>query len=105
MKTQTQLSLPLSRLDAECCPKGVPQDVWQDFVRVADDFRANGGKHWGARGVMEVVRYFGQVRRNNRPFKVNNNYQAAMSRAYMDMRQCWDFFEIRGNTALQKVAA
>ena len=102
--TSHQLSFRLSRLDAEECPKGVPQDIWSEFIRIADEARKSGVKRWAARSIIEIMRYENVIKRGNRDFKVNNNEQAGLSRAYMDMRQCWGFFEIRGDTVLDRAA-
>lgn len=88
----------LSLLDREECPKGVPVDIWSEFVRIADEARASGIERWGARSIIEVMRYENIIKKGNRDFKVNNVYQAAMSRAYMNMRRCWKFMEIRDHS-------
>lgn len=94
----------LSLLDRENCPKGSLPLVWSEFVRVADEARASGVTKWGARPIIEIIRYENVIKRGNRQFKVNNNEQAGLSRAYMDMRQCWGFFEIRGDAVLDRAA-
>lgn len=76
-------------------PPGVPDDVWTLFVREADKVRATGRDHYGARTIMEVIRHHEIIDKRNREFVVNNNWQASISRAYMAMRDCPDFFEIR----------
>lgn len=89
----------LSLLDSEDCPSGVPLTIWSEFVRIADEARAAGVKRWGARSIIEIMRYENVVKKGNHDFKVNNVYQAAMSRAYMNMRGCWKFMEIRDRAA------
>lgn len=78
------------------CPVGVPEDVWNLFVREADKVRASGRDHYGARTILEVIRHHEVIDRGNRDFVVNNNHQAAIARAYMRLRNCPGFFEIRG---------
>lgn len=89
----------LSLLDREECPKGVPADVWALFVREADRVRSMGRDHYGARTLLEVIRHHQVIDAGNRDFIINNNWQAAMARAYMNMRGCWRFFEIRDRAA------
>lgn len=79
------------------CPSGVPEDVWALFVREADKVRASGRDHYGARTILEVIRHHEIIGRGNREFIINNNWQAAVSRAYMRLRNCPGFFETRGN--------
>lgn len=79
------------------CPAGVPEDVWTLFVREADKVRASGLDHYGARTILEVIRHHEVIDRGNRDFKVNNNIQSVISRAYMRMRNCPGFFETRGD--------
>lgn len=100
----TQLAFRLSRLDAEECPRGVPSEIWSEFIRIADEARKSGVKRWAARSIIEIMRYENVIKRGNRDFKVNNVFQASMSRAYMHMRGCWGFFEVRGKTVLDHAA-
>ena len=76
-------------------PKDVPHDVWSLFVREADKVRATGRDHYGARTIMEVIRHHQVIDQRDRDFVINNNWQAEISRAYMRMRGCFGFFEIR----------
>ena len=91
--------LQLSLLDREECPKGVPADVWAEFVRIADEARRAGVKRWGARSIIEIMRYENVIKQGNRDFKINNVMQADLSRAYLKMRGCWSFFQIRDRAA------
>ena len=79
------------------CPSGVPIDVWNLFVREADKVRASGRDHYGARTILEVIRHHEVIDRGNAEFKVNNNAQAAIARAYMQLRNCPGFFETRSH--------
>lgn len=94
-----QQSPQLSRLDAEECPRGVPADVWALFVREADKVRRSGRTHYGARTLLEVIRHNQAVENPGREFVINNNWQADIARAYMKLRGCWKFFEIRDRQA------
>lgn len=76
-------------------PRDVPVDVWLLFVQEADRVRATGRKHYGARTILEVIRHHQIIDRRNRDFVINNNWQADLSRAYMALRNCHGFFEIR----------
>jgi hypothetical protein len=79
------------------CPQGVPEDVWTLFIREADKVRASGRKHYGARTILEVIRHHQVIDAGNRDFIINNNWQAAIARAYMRLRNCPGFFETRGH--------
>lgn len=79
------------------CPQGVPEDVWRLFVREADKVRASGRDHYGARTILEVIRHHQVIDAGNREFIINNNWQAAIARAYMRLRNCPGFFEIRSH--------
>ena len=79
------------------CPQGVPEDVWSLFVREADKVRASGRNHYGARTILEVIRHHQVIDAGNRDFIINNNWQAAIARAYMRFRNCPGFFETRGH--------
>lgn len=79
------------------CPQGVPEDVWTLFIREADKVRASGRKHYGARTILEVIRHHHAVDKGDREFTLNNNWQSAISRAYMRLRNCPGFFETRGH--------
>lgn len=94
----------LSLLDREECPKGVPLDVWTLFVREADKVWNSGRTHYSARTLLEFIRHHQIIDAGNRDFVVNNNWQAIMSRSYMSMRNRWGYFEIRGNTVLDRAA-
>ena len=78
------------------CPHGVPEDVWTLFIREADKVRASGRKHYGARTILEVIRHHHAVDKGDRDFTLNNNWQSAIARAYMRLRNCPGFFETRG---------
>ncbi len=97
--SETQLTFRLSRLDAEECPRGVPSEIWSEFVRIADEARKSGVKRWAARSIIEIMRYENVIKRGNRDFKVNNVFQADLARSYMRLRSCYHFFEIRDRDA------
>lgn len=93
----------LSLLDREECPKGVPHDVFALFVREADRIRNAGRTHYSARTICEYLRHHATIEAKGRDFVINNNWVPAMSRAYMRMRGCYRFFELRD--ARQGIAA
>jgi len=86
-------------------PSDIPEDVWELFVREADKVRSTGRDHYGARTILEVIRHHEIIEAKNREFVINNNWQPEMSRAYMKMRGCPGFFEIRGRTDRHDEAA
>ncbi len=87
------LQLPL--LDREECPRGVPHDVFALFVREADRIRNAGRTHYSARTICEYLRHHAIMEARGRDFIINNNWIPDMARAYMRMRGCYVFFEIR----------
>ena len=87
----TQLSL----LEVSTTPKGVPVDVWNLFVAEADRVRKSGREYYSARTILEFIRHHQVIEAGNRDFVVNNNWQATISRAYMDLRRCPKFFATR----------
>lgn len=94
----------LSLLDREECPKGVPLDVWTLFVREADKVHNSGRTHYSARTLLEFIRHHQVIDAGNRDFVINNNWQGDISRAYMRMRGCWKFFEIREHYPSKRAA-
>lgn len=85
----------LSLLEVSTTPTGVDIAVWNLFVKAADNIRAAGFRRYGARAIMEYIRFNEVVNKGNREFKVNNNQQTALSEGYMKLRNCPGFFERR----------
>ena len=73
-------------------------EIYAEFKRIAGELYARGIGHYGAKAIMEVIRFHramsGQDESN--PFKVNNDYTSRLSRKLMaeDARFA-DFFETR----------
>lgn len=95
--------MTLSRLDMEAKPSGIPTDLWTLFVTECDKVRRTGRKHYAARIVCEYLRHH-RALVGGPDYKLNNNDIPKMARAYMDMRGCWGFFAIRGNSVLDRAA-
>lgn len=87
------MQLPL--LDREECPNGVEVELWGLFVKEADRVRNSGRTRYSARTILEFIRHHQTMSDHRREFKINNNHQQACSIAFMKMRNCWSFFEIR----------
>ena len=48
-------------------------EIWKGFKRLAFDAIYSGQKRWGAKGIMEVLRWDTAVRAKGDNFKINNN--------------------------------
>lgn len=73
-------------------------EVYQEFKKVALDLFLRGRKHYGAKAIMEVIRYHRAVsgQDSDEPFKCNNNYPSRMARKLIDEDSRFaDFFETR----------
>lgn len=73
-------------------------EVYTEFKRMAQQLLARGIKHYGAKAIMEVIRYHRTVSMEGQgePFKVNNNYTSRIARKLMDDDERFvDFFETR----------
>lgn len=80
-------------------PSGVPADVWALFVAEADKIRRMGRDHYSARTILEFLRHHQFIDAGGREFIINNNWQAAIARQYMAVRNCPGFFETRQRAA------
>lgn len=70
--------------------------VWQEFERLALDLIGRGIQHYGAKAVMEVVRYHRTVRSNDPHFRVNNTFTSYYARKFIRRYpQYRDFFDMR----------
>ncbi len=76
-------------------------EIWREFERLALQAIERGVTEWGAKGVMEVVRW--NIRLQTRQdFKVNNNWTAIYARIFsMKYPQYRDFFKYREAKGLQ----
>jgi hypothetical protein len=70
-------------------------EIWKEFERLTLELINRGKKHYGAKAVMEVVR-FNQLINGKGEFKVNNNFAAYYSRIFaLKHKQYSSFFERR----------
>lgn len=69
--------------------------VWKKFEEKASTLRAAGVKHYGAKAIMEVIRYEETIQRGTDGFKCNNNYTAYYARIWAMKHGSDDFFETR----------
>jgi hypothetical protein len=73
-------------------------DVYQEFKRIAESLLAHRRTHYGAKAIMEVLRYHRIVSGadETEPFKINNNYSSRIARKLMDEDERFvGFFETR----------
>lgn len=72
------------------------QHIWLAFCRKADALWNAGRRHYGARALMEVLRYESALADNDAAFKINGNYVPDISRLYMETHPGREgFFETR----------
>lgn len=94
--------MSLSRLDMEAKPSIVADDLWITFVTECDKIRKF-RRHYAARTVCEHIRHH-RALQGGPDYKLNNNDIPKLARAYMDLRGCWGFFSIRGDSVLERAA-
>ncbi|KAA9133486.1 hypothetical protein F3N42_03805 [Marinihelvus fidelis] len=70
------------------------EHVWLAFYDAAEQLRAAGRSHYGAKGIMEVLRFNTALTDAEVTFKLNNNYTSGLARLYNTITQT-DFFETR----------
>lgn len=70
-------------------------EIWQEFKSLALRLIGRGVKRYGAKCIMEVVRYHKTITTKGE-FKINNSYTAHYARAFIaKYPQHKDFFETR----------
>jgi hypothetical protein len=75
-------------------------DVWRYFQDLADEMRRKRDTY-GAKAIMETVRYYYHLNKDARAeFKINNNYTAYYARMYNHKRKC-RFFNVRAVKGLK----
>jgi len=58
--------------------------VWVEFEKLANRLWDRGIKHYGSKGICEVIRYHTQIdARPGDKFKVNNNYSPMYAKLYL----------------------
>ncbi len=79
------------------------RDVWAAFERIALDMIAHGMQRWGAKAIMEIVRY--ERAKAGKDYQVNNNYTAYYARIFAaKYPQNKNFFEFREVSGLKDAA-
>jgi hypothetical protein len=68
-------------------------EVWREFERFALE-AANKRKHYGAKSIMERVRWESEIA-YGKDFKANNNFTAYYSRIFAAKYPLFDLFEFR----------
>ena len=71
-------------------------NVWKYFVLYAREMKRNGRRRYGAKSIMERVRWHFDSEKPQEEFKVNNNYTAMYARMLVAKDPAFkDFFEFR----------
>ena len=81
-------------------------EVFSLFRDICVRLYKRGVRHYGARCVMEVVRYESTIRSEGQPWKINNNFIPFYARLLMMQDQRFaQFFEIRESRQRKRFAA
>lgn len=59
--------------------------IWREFRDMAFRLIDNGYKHYGAKSIIEAIRFHRSVQTTEGPFKLNNNYTAYYARKFMNL--------------------
>lgn len=72
-------------------------DIWIEFEKIALNLIDRGIKHYGAKAIFEIIRYWRTIKKiEDKDFKVNNNYTQYYAKKFMNKYPEYDgFFEIR----------
>lgn len=73
-------------------------EVYTEFKRLAFQLVARGVTHYGAKAIMEVIRFHRTVNAQDErePFKINNDYTSRLARKLIDEdTRFTHFFELR----------
>ncbi len=73
-------------------------DIYTEFKRIAESLRARNRSRYGAKAIMEVIRYHRVLsgQDENEPFKLNNIYSSRLARKLMEEDARFiGFFETR----------
>lgn len=80
-------------------------DVWNEFEKITLELLSKGRKHYGAKAIMEVIR-FNRVISSGPDFKINNNFTAYYVRIFEAKYKIHKgFFETRELKNLDREAA
>ena len=76
------------------------KNVWDAFDKYTRDaMKIKHRKRFGARAVMEIVRWFSAIKDDYPMFKINNNYTPDLARLLMALEPSLKgFYEIRNST-------
>lgn len=89
---------PLTRSAFLSAHKACPE-VWKYFEKFALEAIASGRQHYGAKGIMERVRWHTEIE-HGAEFKANNNWTAYYARIftakYPEHGEFFEFREVRG---------
>ena len=71
--------------------------IYREFVRIAKELRAAGREHYGAKAILEVIRYHWALQGPaSDPFAINNIWGSRMARRAMEHEaELAGFFETR----------
>lgn len=78
--------------------KSNPQ-IWREFEAHALELIQNGVKHYGAKAIMEIIRFHRAIRKQSE-WKISNSYTAYYARVfalkYDEYAEFFSFKEVRG---------
>ena len=70
--------------------------IWKEFYALACEMAATGRKRYGAKSIMEVLRWNYEKANPNKDFKINNNFAAYYARLCIAHDPKFEtFFELR----------
>lgn len=71
--------------------------VYREFVTIAKQLRAAGHEHYGAKSILEVLRFHRSVRGpESDPFRINNVWGSRLARkAMLEHKDLENLFELR----------
>lgn len=79
-------------------------DIWQHFEKLTLQLVKNGVRHYGAKAIMEVVRFHRQVKKRD-GFKISNSYTAYYARIFaIKYPQHKKFFAFKSTKGLKEAA-
>lgn len=58
------------------------RSLWLNFYNAAERMRQSGRRHYGARAIIEYIRFQTLVVDSSATFKINNNYISGLARLY-----------------------
>lgn len=79
-------------------------EVWKAFEKFAKDLAATGRKHYGAKAIMERVRWHIEVESNGE-FKICNNWTAYYARIFAALYPDLNMFQFRPIKGVTSLAA